>query len=466
MPKVAQQDISGQMANLGMARSGIATQRSRLETAAANPESKPKTREKAANRVKSLEAIGPHLRDAPITHTKATNARVRLVEEGAQRALSQGTDPKHDWYFQHHGRLAEVAAETGHDRYAVIGASAVMSPQNNPEQELAAVSALARGHANPEARITVSPQAVTAASHIEGGSVDLSEYQGRALHPSSFSAEHLAALSDTGVRGHVQASGIDLGEVAKGGVKGNVTQAINVLRGSIDPKHAIDPRTSPKVWSYHKNIAESVHGTPEHEEFIGRMRHASGMVMPGQQRMDVFGLREATHGPLNPTNTTAEDTWQQAISTGQRLESVDVPGRGGRAARQSPAKFSVGEGGQANQKFLQSPQGMQNVGASATMHAWQNQATQRAAAILSKRSGEVVPAIGVQAGGWTEARRKASKNIEEHTPLVQPRGPQPVQHALFTETGEITPQARPLSQQQMSNVIKKRNQQRQGSLFD
>jgi hypothetical protein len=339
-----------------------------------------------------------------------------------------------------------------------------MSPQNNPEQELAAVTALAHAHANPNARLQVTPHAVAAAAAMENP-VDLSEYVGKSLHPESFSSEHLAALSDTAVRQHVRSDGVDLGEVAKGGVKGNVVHAIDVLRGRVTPEHAIDPRTSPKVWSYHKNIAESVHGTPHHEEFITRMRQASGMEMPGQQRMDIYGLRSSTEGPLNPTNTTAEDTWQQAISTGQRLESIDVPGRGGRAARQSPAKFSVGEGGQANQKFLQSPAGMVNVGASATMHAWQNQATQRAAAVLSRKSGEIVPAIGVQAGGWTEARRQAGKNIEEHTPLVQPTGKQPIQHEMFTPEGGITSQARPLSAGQMSKVMTRRNLSRQQELF-
>jgi hypothetical protein len=108
---------------------------------------------------------------------------------------------------------------------------------------------------------------------------------------------------------------------------------------------------------------------------------------------------------------------------------------------------------------------MVNVGASATMHAWQNQATQRAAAVLSRKSGEIVPAIGVQAGGWTEARRQAGKNIEEHTPLVQPTGKQPIQHEMFTPEGGITSQARPLSAGQMSKVMTRRNLSRQQELF-
>ena len=61
---------------------------------------------------------------------------------------SQGAGLGHlgaDWYFQHHAKLAAVAEATGHTRQQVIAASAVMSPQNNPDQEYAAVHALAHG---------------------------------------------------------------------------------------------------------------------------------------------------------------------------------------------------------------------------------------------------------------------------------------------------------------------------------
>jgi len=444
MPQASQQDVSGQMRNLGMARSGVGEQQQRLEAVAAKETNAPKTRQKAGDRLASLAAIGPHLTDNPITHTKATNARVRLVDQGVARSQAEGTNAKHDWYFQHNKKLGDVARDTGYERDTMITASAVMSPQNNPEQELSAVTALAHAH-HPEASVHVTPQAVAAAAALKNP-VDLSEYAGKSLHPTSLSAEHFATLSETAVRGHVQASEhVNLNEIAKGGVKDNVAQAIHVLRGSIGAEHAIDPRTSPKVWSYRKNITDAVFGSAEHTEFTERMHRATGGEIAGQERMDLFGLKSATHGILDPKGHTAEDTWQQAISTGQRLESVEVPGRAGRAARQSPAKFSVGEGGQANQKFLHVPEGMSNVGNSALRHAWENKATQRAAAIIGKRAGreEIVPTVGVQAGGWTEARRQAGKNIEEHTPQSQqPRmAKPPVQHELFGSDMQPTSQA-------------------------
>jgi hypothetical protein len=421
MPSEARTALTGQVRALGMASSGVGEQSARLARSEANAGNE-RTRRKAGQRQTSLAAIGPTLTDKPITHAGAAQRRVNLTMQGAERSRTEGTDSGQGWYFNHHRRLAEVAASSGVDKSRVIAASAVMSPQNNPEQELAAVSALAHAHTDPYARVRVP--------------TDMSEHPvlgglaGESVHPKHLSPEHIAALSEPAVRAKVGTTRFDLGAVAKGGVKGNIGKAVNVLRGRTPVEQAIDPRSSPKVWSYHAGIAMSEHGSPEHTEFMERMHVATGGELPGQQRMDLMGLRGATHGPLNPSAPTAEDTWQQAISTGQSLPAIPIPGRQGRAAMQSPAKFSVGEGGSANQKYLRAVPGVPGAEPSALMHAWQNEATQRAARTLSRRSGEIVPAIGVQAGGWTEARRQAGKAIEEQ-PKVGKRRKGPQQMALF-----------------------------------
>jgi hypothetical protein len=421
MPAPARQHLSGQVRALGMGASGVGAQMSRLQRTEASA-GNPRTQAKAQQRQASLTALTPHLQDKPITHAGAASRRVNLTLQGAERSRTEGTDSGQGWYFNHHKRLADVAAVSGMDKSRVIAASAVMSPQNNPEQELQAVSALATAHTDPYARVRVP--------------TDMSEHPvlgglaGESVHPKHLSPEHIAALSEPAVRAKVGTTRFDLGAVAKGGVKGNIVKAVDVLRGKTPVESAIDPRTSPKVWSYHAGIAMSEHGSPEHTEFMERMHVATGGELPGQQRMDVMGLRGATHGPLAPDAPTAEDTWQQAISTGQSLPAMPIPGRQGRAAMQSPAKFSVGEGGSANQKYLRAVPGVAGAEPSALMHAWQNEATQRAARTLSRRSGEIVPAIGVQAGGWTEARRQAGKAIEEQPKKkVQRKGPQ--QMSLF-----------------------------------
>jgi hypothetical protein len=404
MPAEARQNLSSQVRGLGMGASGVSTQMGRLQRSEANA-GNDRTRDKARQRQTSLAALAPHLQDKPITHQGAANRRVNLTMQGAQRSRTEGTDSGQGWYFNHHKRLAEVASVSGIDKSRVIAASAVMSPQNNPEQELTAVRALATAHTDRYARVRVPSE--MAEHPVLGG------LAGESIHPRHLSPEHIAALSEPAVRAKVGTTRFDLGAVAKGGVKGNVMKAVDVLRGHTPVESAIDPRTSPKVWSYHAGIAMSEHGSPEHTEFMERMHVATGGELPGQQRMDLMGMRTATHGPLSPSAPTAEDTWQQAISTGQSLPAMAIPGRQGRAALQSPAKFSVGEGGSANQKYLRAVPGVKGAEPSALMHAWQNEATQRAARTLSRRSGEIVPSIGVQAGGWTEARRQAGKAIEE-----------------------------------------------------
>lgn len=435
IPKEGQAHLSEQVKGLGMARSSVEGGLAKLAEARDRPTNNPNSRRKATQRIASLQAIAPHLTDDPITHVKASNARYNLTKAGMARQAETGEDPNHGWYFNHHKRLSEVAEATGHAKDRVIAASAVMSPQNNPEQELTAVHALARAHSDPDAALHITHEAVHA--HEEADYQDrlkkartpaakakvqrqpsaLRDYAGTVVHPGELAPEHLAALSTPEVREHVGATGVDLGAIAKGGVKGNVVKAIDVLRGNVAVDKAIDPRSSPKVWSYHAGIASSVHGSLEHTEFMERMHVASGRELPGQQRMDVTGMRSATHGPLDPTGPTAEDTWQQAISTRQPLPQIDVPGRQGRAAKQSPAKFSVGEGGAANQKDIRAVPGVPGAEPSALMHAWQNRATHMAAKRLSRESGEIIPAIGIQAGGWIEARRQAGKNIEEQVPV-------------------------------------------------
>ena len=436
MPATAQKDISRQMVRLGRAKSDVPAQRRRLKTAAANPEASEISQNKAQRRLLSQKALAPTFENTPITHEGAAEHRYSLVRAGVERSTAEDLPTGHHWYFEHNRRLSNVSRLTGHSHDAVVAASAVMSPQNNPEQELTSVTALAMAHADPNASVTI-PKSLAREHPI------FNDFAGRSVHPSQLTPHQMAHLSTVGVREQVQTSGnVNLDAMAKGGVKENVTKAIQVLRGHVAPHEAIDPRTSPKVWSYHKNIAEARWGTPEHHEFGRRMGSATGTwgrgEIAGQQEMQMFPeLKGATHGILDPRGHTAEDTWQQAISTRQQLESVNIPGRAGRARRQSPAKFTVGEGGSANQKMLRSPVGMTGVGQSATMHAWQNRATQMAAERLSAESGEIIPAVGVQAGGWTEARRQAGKNIEEQTPVSKPGIPQP---SLFNE--DLTPSKR------------------------
>lgn len=412
---VGQRNLSSQMRQMGNVRSAVPSRRAALTAQATNPENNPRTTLKAEQRGKALEAIAPHFENKPMTLEGAASHRVELARAGARRSMTEGVSSGANWYYEHHQKLADVASSTGIGKDAVIAASASMSPQNSPDQEHAAVKALSEAHSNPHARVRVTHEAVDAAKAADPENAPeherMREYVGHDLHPRQLESSHLAMLSNPKVRGHVDTTGVDLGEVAKGGVKSQVTKAVDVLRGNIAPEKAISPITSPKVWSYHQNIAASVPGTAEQQEFLGRA-HAATTQIPGQGRFDLTGLQSSTQGQLTERGHTAEDSWMHAINTRQRLESVNVPGRTGRAGAQSPAKFAVGEGGGVNKKAL--ARTMQFRGrtrsilrgstSSGLEHAWSNQATNQAAQTMG------MPSTAVQAMSWTEGRRRASKD--------------------------------------------------------
>lgn len=459
--KEGQGELNTRMAGLGASRSGVSARRENLNRQMTSPDTNSKTKVKAGQRRGALNALEPVLRNDPITHRKATSARASLVQQNANREVSEGTETGTDWYFRHHQKMADVAADTGFSKDKVIAASAVMSPQNAPDQEAAAISALAHGHANPRASITVSKEAVT-----RSGDPSLGEYVDRPTHPSKFSPTQLAILSSPALRPHAQASGIDMEDVAKGGAHSNVAKAVDVLRGNVAADKAIDPASSPKVWSYHSNIAQAEPGGAVHEEFISRMD--SLKQTPGQSRMDLFGLRGSKEGILSPHNDTAEDSWMQAISTRQQLGSVSMPGRSGRASQQSPAKFSVGEGGSANSKLIKSPSQIQS-GASAEQlrHAWENKATRGAAAQLSHRTGEIIPATGIQAGAWIEGRRQAGKDPEwaerDQPRSFSPKNQQTLAQPASPVSGDSLRRFTPEGQQWYGRQVARRRQQGEGT---
>ena len=450
-------NLNEQMRGLGMAKqkqSGIV---GGLQQNLLDPSKSPKTKEESARRIITHHAMreAGAFTNAPITMASAVRSQTGLVDEGAARGRADVGMASHDpgrvgggiqerlttqvpeyhaerdaagkpvptgrtremdiggpssaglghigadWYPEHHAKLKGTSEQTGHTTAQVIAASAVMSPQNSPDQEYEAVHALAHAHADPKARVKISQQAVDASQDPS-----LQDWVGKEVHPSKLGASQLANLKDPEVRDYVETKGrVDLAAMAKGGVTGNVTKAINVLRGHTKPEEAIDPLSSPKVWSYHESIKNSAPGGAVHEEYAGRMDNALRQ-MPGQQRMDLFGLKNSTEGILSPHHPIANDTWMQAAQSGQRAEVVDT-GRPGKARMQSPAKFGVGEAGAANEKQLRTGGVIPGASSAQLRHAWGQESVEKTAAVLSQRSGEIIPSVGAQAVAWTEIRRKA-----------------------------------------------------------
>lgn len=319
-------------------------------------------------RVAKLENVGPYLKDRPMTLRGAAARRVSHFTGGMQRSAEEGTDTGAGWYFGHHQELAGRGAAHDFDTEASIKAGTVMSPLNSPTNERAALGALA--------------------ASIKG-------------------APH------------------DPKDLRRGGPNINRERARGMLAGDLEfsPHGGTKPEGhvgGPKIHSYMSATMDAVPDTSHHDEYMQRASHVrevlTGKQIPGQQYMDVTGEKDSTEGILSPTRNTAEDSWMNAISTGQRMEGT-VPGTRANVAKSMADDKSV----------IQRPKGDAypgdpRVSRNDLLHAWNNEATVRAAATVGRQTGLVndqgqsmVPSVLMQEVSWTEARRVANKD-PDYTP--------------------------------------------------
>jgi hypothetical protein len=388
LTKDARGRVSGQINDLG--RNMQANVRRRLDVLhGPNPPAK------AEKEAKTLSDIQPHVRNRAVNVSGAADRRVEHYDRAIHDAQARGESAPAGagWYFKHHGDIASVAHDTGfHPDHAIV-ASAVMSPQNSPENEKAAVSELMRAHTHGKVEMTqdlanrLSKKKVPVNPMHIGRTVGMHE-----LHPDT-----MAALSDTKIRDHAQTN-VDLKQISRGGTKANVSKAISVLRGHIHPDEALNPHSAPKVWSYARNIRQSVPGSPEHHEYMARIQahadQATGKDLHGQGMLDLWGLRHSTEGQLSPSGHTAEDTWMNSITHGQ-------------------PNVSVGEKGRTNvMKSAASNQSLGYTSNTPLHHAFNNRATGTAAQRLSRGHDFAMPSTAVQEVSWTQARREANKDPE------------------------------------------------------
>lgn len=347
-----------------------------------------------------FDLVTPHLRDANVSLGSAASARTQLAQGSTKRtSADDSASPLRDsgagWYFEHRKALNKTAETHDIPQAHVVAASAVMSPLNSPENERNAIESLAHLHSkNPELTFDAKSRKSLGIKSKSAKFSDLTSEQ------ASMVGSPQIRKGITGVHPDV------LRGVASGGPNTNIAKAVDVLRGNVKPEEAINPRSSAKVWSYHNATKNATPGGAVHEEYLTRAQTALHEI-PGQQTMDLFGLRHSTEGILDPKGHTAEDTWMNAVSSGQPLKGVE----GGRHLI-SPAKVVGSE-----KSFTDAPKTHEGVSVhpaskESIRHAWNNQATINSAKALSKGTDVQVPSVLSQETSWTEGRRVAGKDPE------------------------------------------------------
>lgn len=464
LTREGQRVVSGQMRSAGArVPEVVADQRSKADARVARSATGTAANKTARKERQVFTDIEPHVKSKPVTMTSAAKGREDQYHAANERSADKQIPDGAGWYFNHHADIAASAKEHGFDTHTAVVASAVMSPRNSPDNEKAALHGMMK--AMREGTVHMTPH-LASHLHEQGVPVD-PNHVGHEVAIAGLHHHALAAMSDTRIRDSLQTNVPDALEgISRGGAKGQIKKAADVLVGHTSAEHAIDPHSAPKVASYAKNIADAVPNTPEHVEYMGRVSQhhmaETGQISHGQQSLDLYGYGHATPGMLSPHRTTAEDSWQNTMTFGQKNDVVGDKGRThvgktvGSMQGMYPAvnKTAVVEG----KKVSAHPEA--RVGKAALHHAFNNRATQVAAENLSRGHEHALPVVAVQEIPWTEVRRSAGKDPEfkrqqaaeiseghseipgqqallgSHTPMsprrsVAPEAPKPVSRSQF-----------------------------------
>jgi len=410
---------------------GLKTAKARAEAKGTNPD-----RMKVLNaKINTAESIAPEFKDKPITMSGAASRRVDLTQQAMADARERGTNVEGaGWYFDHSKEIMDHAKQYGFSRDRAMVTTS-LSAQSDPVSELragkAVMDAVGGGdkhtvHITPELRAVVNRGNTKRGhallpAHMEGQHVKLSE-----LH-----AEHIAGIgthaAELRKHGHGVNSTVDFEGIGAVRANDEVRKTVHVLRGEMHPSDAINPYSAPKLHSYWQSNLRSEHGSPEHMEYMTRTWHAAHHpVGPGGESQGAFDLwgkrREGGTGNLGSQAQTVEDSWQQAISTGQKLRGEALSSRGRPI---SPAKFAASTEGFAEPQKDMKKQPLGRGGPAAPRdprvttagmtHAFNVHATQTAAKRLAVSMGHEtaeMPANVPQEVGWTKARQIAGKDPE------------------------------------------------------
>lgn len=329
----------------------------------------------APKRVAALENIQPYLKDRPITMRGSTQRRVDAMVDGFVRSERDEVPSGAGWYFGHSDAIADSAETYGFSPERAVIAAGAVSPNNSPANEKASTTEVMKRIAS-------------------GEGVDLD-----------------VPLKDRTASDR---------QIARGGSKVNIRKMAGVLMGDamgldgtdLDPLNPYP--AAGKVRSYTQASLDALRaGTPVRDEYMGRVRHASdvltGRQMRGQGRLDLWGLQGSTEGVLSPTRSTAEDTWMTALTVGQDVNTTVGSTNVAKASASDKTlslDIPVTYGGEKAH-----PAGP--VDSQALLHAWNNEATVRAARKVGEMTGvENFPAIAAQEVPWTEVRRQTDKDPE------------------------------------------------------
>jgi len=396
MPRSARSGTSAEVNRIGKnTKSNVASSVEKLRATENNPSNGSENRIKSGKKADVLENIQSTFVDKPITMAGATSRRVGAFERARGYARSESASlPGASWYFGHSDEVK--AATPGINFPAAAAASASLSPGKDPKVDelpaLGALSAIQTGDhtvtvgKETQAARNLSPQQL--AAHLTTAAGENSKKLDRTV-TSSYQDFHI------GGRPH----------------ENMTARGISALRGDVPPHEVNNPVSGPKTSSYFRDILHAGEATTEERTDYESISHH---LVKGQQGQGMLMFSQPTDSNiskdsiLSPDHDTAEDTWMQGLSSGQKLQAT-MDGKSF-----SPAKRAVDKGGPGEMNVLKKAANLPTeIDSVSAVHAFNNKATRKAAAetdtgTFNQHGEEInVPSVMMQEVAWTQARREA-----------------------------------------------------------
>jgi len=428
--KKQQGSISAGLRPLGNVRSNLPQAIADIDTRLATSSMKEEGRAKYELSKRNMEDMlaDPTIKDKPITLKGATQSRIELLTQAKNNALMRSTVTGQrelprgaGWYSEHKGRQhAATGGEMDPLLAAAIGGK--LSSTKSPDDEIAGLHGLHR--------LTKESSGHTITVHDPSFAAEIGVNVGEAHPVSKLEPTQIAAMAQRAASEHLGANATTAKSVTSTDHEAlvltgrphqdNVAEAITMMRhpdvvsGRQSPiTVGFDPASTPKTWSYGTSTAEAGEtASVVHQDDLNITHHwVHGDPNQGMMIFSRGSKDEPIHPSLDPDAHTAEDTWQQAESTGQLGTYVNRQGKkssvGKRVVTDVGAVASTSRLTKEGLGLEGTPKEITPVG---TRHAFDNKATRDSAAAMGPISFDqfdnpiYLPSRTGQAVAWTQMR--------------------------------------------------------------
>lgn len=412
-----------------------------------NSTSNLKTREQGARDTNKGDKIPQGSVDRLTDKTVGITEAAGHVAGSWEKMMASPDKPDPAWYFGHNRRLQRTADESGIPVDRVIDSSAGMSPQNGPDGEFRAATAMADAVTNKRRITAVNDvdSVVSAAEKKKGVQPYRVMDKGATRQLTSMDPQDMQHATSAANSENIKAApGVDIDGFRHSGT--NRIGGFETMKGTAN---AVEEMESAKVPLYAEAIRQAKPDTPLHAEYEARFgdqmasrndrlfkENGGSGLKGGMDRVDQYGLMKGGddpsdpayhHGVLGTKGYAVPDTWMLGILSGQELhDTKDAPSPGKMANSRTPSTSATGIADNTFPKPAEAASmgGKKFTGTAAVGMAALEAVQQGAVQARESGSQTNIPPVMLQEMTWTHERAEVGRSAQElqKDPTVKNRG--------------------------------------------